>query len=809
MDSPLAQTWPSARETIECWDDDEDLQINDDIQFRATSSAGSISNSSVRPSGHRDSISSRRSGRSELESNVGDEDWQILLPDNDETPKEEVLASATHAGIPIPADVPRSALLGGTIKRLAERKPKRTFVDDWSDDVELPGPDTVLELKIPRDASFPESIRQINSAATSPVKTTAPLLWNEDTSTRLGSALATLRGIQDENDAPFDQSIPTLKAPAPTPTPTSLQRSSLHTVEGCIDDYGQDLELPPGDRPLQLSCRQKERRVSSPALENFDIEWSEGSIGVRVGGTTRDGRSLPSSSISIASPSVSSCITGESEEDGLDGLVFPDGPLDFSTSLKKRQEGQAIGEFSEQNEARSTSNTQDADDFFSDLEVDNGRVFASGKLTLNSNVKRKTELPMSPTHRSETTLRFTNGAGSPRTRIPRLSGHERTHSTSLETVSESGAPIFKFERSQSRLGHASQSSVSSVPSTGALTISPTPSASGRKPLTSRPSRDISSSGASKQPNRHLRTKRSLPAIRGGIGTGAVAQSLQRPPTISRGPARSSVNRPKTPVERTAIDGGLLDHRAQASFIPGAPSEREPRHTSASCLRPSRRANSDSSGNLFSPRDTFARLSRSTHPDHHRLSLGGTGTETPSGPAKRPLTRATRRRNFGDGTELASFDDLPTSAASESRFIKTPSSRGAPKSLRTRVSQSRGSPPAPSPTQSSTPPSTSKLNPTPRFARDTNASRNAREQRIASLNLKSRESNSLFSSNSNWKPQPIPRMSPSSVPLRNRKTRSANKGPSKPHLIKPMGTGVQEAKCKITTGSFPLYSDYQV
>lgn len=810
MDSALAQTQPGAQEAIECWDDDEELQLNDGIHFRAASSAGSMTNSSVRPSGHRDSISSRRSARSDLESNVGDEDWQIFLPDNDETSKDDVLASATHARIPIPEDAPRSALFGGAIKRLGEREPRRTFVDDWSDDVELPGPETVLELKIPQDASFPESLRLVHSAATSPVKITAPPLWNEDTSTRLGPVLAALGRDQDENDAPFDQNVPTLKAPTPrSPQKAPVVAAGNHTMEGETDDYDQDLELPPSHEPLQLSRNRKEGPVSSPTFEDFDIEWSEGSIGVRVGGTARDGRSLPSSSISIASPSVSSCITGESEEDGLDGLVFPDGPLDFNTSLKKRQ-GQVAAESTEQNEGQSASKSQDADDFFSDLEVDNGRAFASGKLTLNPNVKRKTELPTSPTRRSETTLTFTNGTGSPRTRIPRLSGHERTHSTSLETVSESGAPLFRFQRSQSRLGHASQSSVSSVPSTDAVTTSPTLSASGRRPLASRPARDSALSGDSKPPNRHLRTKRSLPAIRGGMGTAAMAQSLQRPPSNPDASARSSHTRPKTPVERTATDNRLPGRRAQASLISGGSSERQPHHLSARSFRPSRRANSDSSGDFLGPQGNFSRFPRSsTHPEHHRLSLGGSGTEGTGGHTKRTLTRPTRRRNFGDGSELASFDDLPTSASTESKFIKTPSGRGAPKSLRTRVSQSRITAPDDSPTQSSTPPAASKPTPTPRFARDTNASRNAREQRIASLNLKSRESNTLLSSNSNWKAQPIPRLSPSTVHLRSRKTRPANKSTSKPHLIKPMGAGVHEAKCKRFLGSVSLCSNDDV
>ncbi|KAJ5191190.1 uncharacterized protein N7498_010175 [Penicillium cinerascens] len=802
MDSPMGRTRLNVDETIECWDDDDDLQINDGIQFRAPSSAGSFANSSIRPSGHRDSISSRRSARSDLESNAGDEDWQVLLPYTDDFSKEEALASAKNAGIPLPADIPSSALLGGAIKRLSARKTKRTFVDDWSDEVELPGPDAVLELKLPQDSRFPDTLQQISSAATSPVKSTASPSWNGTISTRLQSALATLDRFQDENEAPLNQDVPTIKAPTSrSPRKTAVSATSGGpAVQQEDEDFDQDLELPPDHQPLQLTRRKDHTGVSSPTLEDFDIEWSEGSIGVRVGGTTRDGRSVPSSTMSIASPSVSSCITGESEDDGLDGLVFPDGPVDFNASLRKRHDSQVTDVPIAVGESQDASHSRDADDFFSGIEVDNGKAFASGKLTLNPNVKCKTEWPASPTRRSATTLTFTNGpitnaSDSPRTRIPRLSGHDRTHSTHLETVSESGAPLSKFRRSQSRLGHSTQSSVSSVPATDTPSTSPKPLTSGRRILSQRDSRDPVTASASKAPNRHLRTKRSMPVVRGGGGA-TLAQSSQRSSSHPDGPVRhASFNRPKTPVERTSNEGRSSGsgRRAQAPFIPAGSSERQSHHNSVKSYLPSRRTNSDGSGDLLNPQGILTRLSRSTRPEALRLSFGDSGIETASSAAKRTLTRPARRRNFGDGTELESFDDLPTSASTESKFVKNPAGRGAPRSVRTRLSQSRITPPIESPTQSSTPPSTWRLTPTPRFARDTNASRNAREQRIASLNSKSRDSNPLTSYNSNWKAHPISRISPNSAPVRSRKPNATTKSTSKPHLIKPIGSGVQESK----------------
>ncbi|KAJ6000097.1 hypothetical protein N7481_000506 [Penicillium waksmanii] len=775
-------------ETIECWDDDGDLQFNEGIQFRATSSA---------------------------DSNAGDEDWQVFLQDNDEFSKEEALASAKHAGIPIPADIPSSALIGGAIKRLSTRKQKRTFVDDWSEDVELPDPDTVLELRTPQDTTFPESLRQVSSAATSPIKTTASPIWHEDISTRLQSAFTGLEQYQDENDSPVNhnhnQAVPTIRSPVPrSPQKKSMSGARANNFqEPEADDFDLEFELPPDHQPLQLSHRKQHTGVSSPTLEDFDLEWSEGSIGVRVGGTTRDGRSAPSSSISIASPSVSSCITGGSEDDGLDGIVFPEGPLDFTASLKKRQEVQAADDLVQPKETPKPPQSSEADDFFSGIEIDSGNAFSSGKLALNPNVKCKTEWPTSPTRRPATTLTFTNSSTSPRTRIPRLSGHERTHSTHLETVSESGAPLSKFRRSQSRLGHSAQSSVSSLPTSTTPSTSPTPTPSStRRLLGQRPSREPAPAVNSNTPGRTLRTKRSLPSIR-GIKNAESVQASQRSPSHPDGYIRSSFGRPKTPVDRTTVnDGRPSSRRPPAPFLPAGASERQSHHASVKSYRSSRRTNSDGSSDLLSPTGTFSRLSRSNRSDGHRLSLGETSTDTMSPSGKRTLTRPTKRRNFGDGTELESFDDLPTSVSTESKYTKNPIGRGAPRSVRAKLSQSRNTPPAESPRpgqgqgQLSTPPSTSKP-PTsiPRFARDTNASRNAREQRIASMgsrnlnNHRDRDTTPLSSFNSNWKPQPQPisRLSPNAASVRSRKTRSDAKNNSKPHLIKPMGAGVQESK----------------
>jgi hypothetical protein len=87
------------------------------------------------------------------------------------------------------------------------------------------------------------------------------------------------------------------------------------------------------------------------------------------------------------------------------------------------------------------------------------------------------------------------------------------------------------------------------------------------------------------------------------------------------------------------------------------------------------------------------------------------------------------RNFGDGHELDAFDDLPISSQAESKFLKQPASAKA--QARTRSYQSilpdRTVTPSPST------PFSSRIDHVPNFARDTAASRIARETILAQRN----------------------------------------------------------------------------
>ncbi|RAK98059.1 putative cytokinesis regulator (Byr4) [Aspergillus ibericus CBS 121593] len=787
----------SEEETIECWDDDDDLQCYEDFQLRAASTATSVTNSSIRRSGHRDSISSRRSARSDLDSNTGgDEDWQVQLLDSDEIVTEEAIASAKNAGIPLPANIPRSALIGGTIKRLGHRKQGKDIIDDWSDDVEFPGPDSTLELKRSLDTSFPGALRQVSSAAVSPIKTSAASLWDSEVSTPLHSALAIASTSQQGSGVSDSHDVPTIRvARSRSPERASLINSFIPDRDlDSTDNFEEDFELPADEVLLRLSPRKANVGNASPSLEDFDVDWSEGSIGVRFGGTARDHISNPSSSVSVVSPTTSSCLTIESEDEGLDGLIIPEGPLDLEESLKKRKvpPSKDIIQLEVASVDRAPPGT---DDFFSELEIEGGEVFDPRRLSINPNVKCKTEIPKSPARHSTTTITFMNTAVSPKTRIPRLSGHDRPHSTHLETVSESGAPLSRFRTSQRRAGgHSSQSSVSSLPS-GFSSSSQIPLTPSRRPVGPGISNDAFVGERVSSGRQLLRTKRSMPSLRNMNQAVSINQS---PPIPQDGPGIPNYHaRPKTPVDRIGNDAKTFVRKHQAPFIPAGASEKQSHHASVKSHRHNRRSNSDGPSDLLNIQGSGTRLSRSTRHDSMGKGPNDSSPENLVAASKRTLTRPTRRRNFGDGSELALFDDLPTSSSAEKKFVKHPSGRGVPRTLRSKLSHGQSSSAKLDGTsEQTTPGSTMKFNTvTPRFARDTNASRNAREQRIASMTStpKSRDHHPLAPLGLNWKPTSVSRVPSSSATIRSKKHRATSVLGCKPQLIKPMGTGVQEPK----------------
>ncbi|KAH8205337.1 hypothetical protein TruAng_000584 [Truncatella angustata] len=731
---------------VENWDDD-DFMIDDDLTFPSASTAATTNQPHRRDS--------NVSFRSERESLFGDEDRQVLLAGEDEKSTLDAISAAQHAGIPIPQNVPPSALIGGTIKRLGGRKMKKVISEDWGDDIVLPKNGQALRIK-PQDASqFPETLRQVSgSVTTSPMKSlmSPPIIHRspkKDYTPRVSAAFTLDRfRDNDDDDDIFGDGSETIKAPKVAYKPISLITPPTPSKKEEDDDFEMDLELPSSGK-LKLTSRREIPRTPNINTD-VDFDWGEGSLGTRFGGTRRDGFSNRSSSASAMSPSIASSMTAESEDDAFDGLILPVGPLDLGERLKLRKQSRSPSRppsadkrprSAKQNIPQTPITEREKEDLLDGLDVDDGDIFSSGKLSLHRNVKVKETRQNSPARpKAALSLTFTNKpVASQPSRLPRPAGsshHERSHTqSSLEPVSESGGPIpyRPSRRSQSRMGHSSRDSTSSIG--GPIT----PSSATFQPITTPRRRELgqkTSLGALRtEPATTnaslLRLKRSLPVMKPAESPARpVSSRYERPPSQTE-PHRASLQgtfRPKTPVDRSQPAPAYQGSAAQARkpFLPAGSSSSQSHHVVAKNSRMLRRHDSDFGPETRPLSRAFSRSTmRSPSPRKHRHVPS---MEKVAAEPWQTLNKPRRVKQFGDGTELDAFDDLPTSAQTEFKFTKLPVASRDRNTLRNKFHQhalpGRGTP---SPASPFTPARTDYQ---PHFARDTAASRKAREVSLA-------------------------------------------------------------------------------
>ncbi|KAF2857585.1 hypothetical protein K470DRAFT_223108 [Piedraia hortae CBS 480.64] len=220
---------------IENWDDDGDF--HGEFQLFAGGSVGTTHGS----------ISSRLSIRSD--SVAGDDDWNVVLPPGQGS--TQAVQAAKQAGIPLPTDVPSSALLGGTITRLNKKPSRQKITDGWDDDLEMP--DSGLTLKrLPADAAadLTDALDAFDDELPSSGPAPAPAPPDDDEDD--------LRGLEIPDAVDFDAMLkkrraaeaelsdlshsPTIEQPA---TATNAHKKSR--LNGEDDDYLDDLDLAGGD----------------------------------------------------------------------------------------------------------------------------------------------------------------------------------------------------------------------------------------------------------------------------------------------------------------------------------------------------------------------------------------------------------------------------------------------------------------------------------------------------------------------------------------------------------------------------------
>ncbi|KAL7795264.1 hypothetical protein V8C37DRAFT_401077 [Trichoderma ceciliae] len=790
---------------VEDWDDDDFIVDGDELSLRP---AAVTTNAQPR---RRDSTSSHISLRSDLDSAHGEEQY-VHLPADDERSTMAAIAAAERAGIPLPKNVPSSALTGGTIKRLGGKKIRKIIDEDWENDLELPEGPQGLQMKPRTQTDFPETLRQVSAGSlhNSPKKTPRSARDSRRSSIMSNSSVLSaalsldrFRDTEDEDDDFFGDGLDTIKVPKSRPprlmpfvTPPSPLGPEA-SKEPVDDDFERDLELP-SDGKLKLSARRDIPKA--PFSLSDDIDWGEGSsLGTRYGGTRRDARSTRSSSVSAMSPSLSSTFTVESEDETFDGLVLPPGHLNLQERLQLRKTNPPPEDIPEEPPAEAASPKKllpaaevEQQDFLEGLDIGDGNVFDSGKLTMHRNIKVKDSRLANPVRpKTSVTLTFSNKPMPPQTRIPRLN-HERSHSTALEPVSESGGPIpHRSRRPQSRLGHSNQLSVTSLPTPTSITgfsIAPAP----RRAEQSRPS---FSSARNEPPTTNaqlLRQKRSLAAVR---ARNPPAKPLAGRPERPSSRTETGQPRPKTPQERqksTSESPGQA-RKNSIPFLPAGASHLQSQHAASKTLRQFRRFDSD---NAIDTRPISRSLLRPglRSPSPHRYKVAADTWER--------LSRPKSKRHFGDGHELDAFDDLPTSKETESRFLKQPSANSSKPTTLRRSSQVLPPPPHPQVDRNQTPspwnaaPTAARNTCTPSFARDTAASRIARETALAH---RTPSGGPLASVSAQRAPtRSSAQQSSHLAPSTNRSRRPKRPQQLKPHLIANLNGGKES---KVVKGMF--------
>jgi hypothetical protein len=597
------------------------------------------------------------------------------------------------------------------------------------------------------------------------------LLFKNSTVHSLSSRMSVRSETESQDDwqfliTPDDQAtntsaIKTAAKQAGIPIPTSVPSSAL--LGGSIkrlgkknstkkievdDDWGNDLELPTN---ATEGLKLKTPKPRTPTEEqDDDFDWGEGSLGIRFAGTRHGTRGARSSSQSAMSPSLGSIMTMESEEDDLGGLVLPTDAMDFGARLEKLKKTEQL-----------PTPTPPAS-LLPPLQLREQPTQATAPMSPTSAPMQ--EPPQSPTAVPLSPSSFGSPRASPKAPSPKSKpaveeedfedGFDFGNGDILDRqkLTLNKNIVVKKPATKTTAPHAARPATTITftdrPTTSRIPR-PLPSIASRTRLT-----PVYESGASTSNN----STRTMP-------TTTSAQLLRAKRSA---PVLRNMNTSQAP---------------RMPFLPAGGSSSQSHH-----------AMSKSSSQVHLRRDSDPRRPQSPSMRTYSRLSGGGNNETPSRasvrrdmapsalarhPAPKKLTQPQRKRNFGDGHELDLFDDLPTSASKEKQFEKVPRNVASNKTLRQQPSNSRL--PMPDRMQTpmpQTPRSPPKMDHTPRFARDTAASRNAREQRLAGT--RSRAEGPVSTRPVSWAAQVAAR-SPHTSPSAHRKKGSGQK----PQLIRQM------------------------
>lgn len=261
----------------------------------------------------------------------------------------------------------------------------------------------------------------------------------------------------------------------------------------------------------------------------------------------------------LMSPSMTAMTMESEDEMPMDGLVLPESGLPDLQEVMERRRRESMSPVKQEPVLHVRKDLDDVNDgFFDGIEIGDGEIFDTRKLTLNRNVKQKNQpRKRSPTRRTAMSLTFTTNSNSEKlntlrasaTRSHKVSQSQNILPSQLEPVAERENPPSTVKRrnrwsSGPVMAEQNRFSGNEPPSTNTSanpmsrlererSVGKKPSARGLKTENTAPTTTSA---------QLLRAKRSMPSINKAGTAGQPKNQRQQAPPV---PTRTTNNRPSS------------------------------------------------------------------------------------------------------------------------------------------------------------------------------------------------------------------------------------------------------------------------
>jgi hypothetical protein len=435
---------------------------------------------------------------------------------------------------------------------------------------------------------------------------------------------------------------PGRRTPSPLPPEFALKSSTppdATAKEHAKDDFEGDFDIPADMGTFELKSPSMRKEVTTPLPPDEMDDWVEGSLGTRYAGTRRVGV------LSDFSPSASSAITVESDaDDPMEGLEFNSSHVNLQDVLERRMKERA--QETSPTKPRLPRKRSGEEDLLGGLIIDDEEnPFQASKLKANRNILQRLQesTPASPQRKVAVSVTFAKPSRIPRPSTTPVPGPSPTPPLPSPTIPHRQ---YTHRPASARLSDQfNEKSLQKKPSVANFS-------------------QFHSTQADSIRNRALGAKTSMPALRAA----ALASPTRRipPPPVPPLPTATERSKSRTGGRISADSGSRIEsprprspeisrndlHSSRPAFIPGGASVTTSHHVAA--LKAPQRQGSVST-------------MRSTSTSGKRTPIFAPESLRKEALRTKVLTTPRRIRDFGDGTELDAFDDLPVSAAVEKKY----------------------------------------------------------------------------------------------------------------------------------------------